>query len=133
MGSLHDHVINFKVDLDVLGTKNSLLHTHTSQEQVVQPWFDDDWGETVIQQKIKRDYIENEDDALLKLPLNFQGGYSIVNKDEHNSWGISRGYAIHPGYSPIYNVRHVPRVGGAIRTNAPQLDRRWLQTPARER
>ena len=122
-----------QVDLDVAGTKNSLLFTSTAQETITQPWFEDDWGSEVIQQKISKTFIENEDDALLKLPLNFQGGYSIVNRDEHNSWGISRGYAIHPGYSPIYNVRHVPRVGGAIRTNAPQLDRRWLQTPARER
>lgn len=106
MGSLHDHVINYKVDLDIVGTSNSLLYTHTSQEEVTHPWFDDDWGTTVIQQKITRDYIDNENDALLKLPLNFQGGYSIVNKDETNQWDIARGYAIHPGYSPIHNVSY---------------------------
>ena len=104
MCSLHDHVINFKVDLDVVGTKNSLLYTHTDQEEVTHPWLDDDWGTTVIQQKITRDFIDNEDNALLKLPHNLQGGYSIVNQDAKNRWNIARGYAIHPGYSPVYNV-----------------------------
>jgi primary-amine oxidase len=76
-----------------------------SQEEVTQPWFDDDWGQTVIQQKITREYITNEDDALLKYPTNFQGGYAIVNQEETNKWGVPRGYNIHPGYSPVHNVR----------------------------
>ncbi|KZV64877.1 amine oxidase catalytic domain-containing protein [Peniophora sp. CONT] len=104
MGSLHDHVINYKVDLDVVGEANSLLATTTAVEEVEHPWLDEDWGRTVVQQKISRNYIETEDDALLFYPKNFQGGYSIVNKDEKNKWGISRGYAVHPGYSPIHNT-----------------------------
>ncbi|OJA18090.1 hypothetical protein AZE42_04165 [Rhizopogon vesiculosus] len=104
LGSLHDHVINFKVDLDVGGTSNSLLKTTLSQEVANQPWFGDDWGEEVIQQRITREYIDNEDEALLKFPTNFQGGYTIVNTNETNKWGIPRGYAIHPGYSPVYNT-----------------------------
>ncbi|KAF9226809.1 amine oxidase catalytic domain-containing protein [Gyrodon lividus] len=104
MGSLHDHVINYKVDLDVAGPANSLLKTTTSQEVVTQPWFDEDWGNEVIQQTITREYITNEDDALLKYPDNFQGGYSFVNQGETNKWGTVRGYAIHPGYSPIHGT-----------------------------
>lgn len=93
-----------QVDLDVAGSENSLLFTHTVQEEVEQPWLDEDWGSKAIQQKILRDYIESEDDALLKYPLNFQGGYSIVNREKTNRWNTPRGYAIHPGYSPIHNV-----------------------------
>ncbi|KIJ69836.1 hypothetical protein HYDPIDRAFT_104468 [Hydnomerulius pinastri MD-312] len=104
MGSLHDHVINYKVDLDVAGTSNSLLRTTTSQEVVTQPWFDEDWGSEVIQQTITREYINNEDDALLNFPTNFQGGYSFVNQEETNKWGTVRGYSIHPGYSPIHGT-----------------------------
>ncbi|KAK0499484.1 copper amine oxidase [Armillaria luteobubalina] len=104
MGNLHDHVINFKVDFDIGGIENSLLETTTNQEVVTQPWFDDDWGHEVIQQRITKKIIENENDALLKYPQNFQGGYSIINQDNKNAWGLPRGYAIHPGYSPIHNT-----------------------------
>ncbi|KAF8426834.1 copper amine oxidase [Boletus edulis BED1] len=104
MGRLHDHVINYKVDLDVAGTANSLLKTTTSQEAVTHPWFNDDWGSEVIQRTIRREYITNENDALLKLPGNFQGGYSVVNQEEKIKWGTVRGYAIHPGYSPIHTT-----------------------------
>lgn len=108
MGSVHDHVINFKVDLDVAGTHNSLRYTYTVQEETLQPWFDEDWGQEVIQQRIVHEYIQNEDEALLRYPSNFRGGYAFVNQDENNKWGVPRGYAIRPGYSPIYNVRTAP-------------------------
>ncbi|KAF4575382.1 hypothetical protein EYR36_006741 [Pleurotus pulmonarius] len=104
MGSLHDHVINFKVDLDILGTKNSLLRTTTSQEEVTAPWFDDDWGSTVVQQKITREYIQNEDDALIRYPPNIQGSCAFVNQDERNKWGTVRGYTIHPGVNFVHNT-----------------------------
>lgn len=97
--------LHAQVDLDVAGTDNSLLHTSTSQETVTQPWFDDDWGQEVLQQKITREYITNESDAKLKYPANFQGGYAIVNQDKLNKWSNPRGYSIHPGFSPIHNVR----------------------------
>ncbi|KDR84410.1 hypothetical protein GALMADRAFT_220168 [Galerina marginata CBS 339.88] len=104
MGNLHDHVINYKVDFDIAGTANSLLKTTTKQEEITHPWLDDDWGQQVIQQKISKEYITNENDALLKHPPNFQGGYALVNQDVTNAWGYPRGYAIHPGQSPVHNT-----------------------------
>ncbi|KIM38732.1 hypothetical protein M413DRAFT_447684 [Hebeloma cylindrosporum] len=104
MGNIHDHVINYKVDFDIAGTANSLLKTTTKQEEVYHPWLDDDWGRNVLQQKLTKEYVTNENDALLKYPLNFQGGYSIVNQEVKNAWGYPKGYSIHPGYSPIHNT-----------------------------
>ncbi|TFK18079.1 amine oxidase catalytic domain-containing protein [Coprinopsis marcescibilis] len=104
MGSLHDHVINFKVDLDIAGEANSFLKTSMSQEEVDLPWADDDWGSKVIQQRIKREYVDVEDDARLNYANNFQGSIAIVNKEQTNKWGNPRGYALHPGYSPIHNT-----------------------------
>jgi len=104
MGSLHDHVINFKVDLDVAGTSNSFQKTTLSQEEIEQPFYDEDWGSTTIQQRIDREFIETEDGARVKYQTNFQGGYSIVNQEEKNKWGHARGYSIHPGYSPIHST-----------------------------
>lgn len=93
-----------QVDLDIAGTENSLLHTFTELEKVHQPWFNDDWGQEVIQQRIHRKFVENEDDARLVYPTNAQGGYALVNRDVFNSWGSPRGYAVHPGYSPMRGV-----------------------------
>ncbi|KAI0034736.1 amine oxidase catalytic domain-containing protein [Vararia minispora EC-137] len=104
MGSLHDHVINYKVDFDIAGLENSVLSTRTDVEEVEQPWFEDDWGSTVRQQKITRTVIENENDALLKYPPNLQGHFSVINQDAKNKWGIPRGYVVHPGYSPVHNT-----------------------------
>ncbi|KAJ7644759.1 amine oxidase catalytic domain-containing protein [Roridomyces roridus] len=106
MGSLHDHVINYKLDFDIAGTRNSLLAVTLENEVVNQPWFDgvedDDWAEEVHQQKIVRTMVRNESDALLNYPPNLEGLYAIVNEEETNRWGYPRGYAIHPGVSPIH-------------------------------
>jgi primary-amine oxidase len=134
MGSLHDHVVNFKVDLDVGGTNNSLLRTWTEQEEVTQPWFDDDdWGTTVVQQKIHRKLIETEDEGRLKYPENFQGGYALVNTEDKNRWGSPRGYAIHPGYNPIHAVSILLSIPIAVGSNAGTIDGRGLEADAEER
>ncbi|KAF8176144.1 amine oxidase catalytic domain-containing protein [Mycena galopus ATCC 62051] len=102
MGSIHDHVINYKFDFDIAGTQNSLMAVSLENEVVEQPWFDDDWGQDVHQQKIVRTMIKNESDALLDYPKNYEGVYAIVNEEKLNRWGYPRGYAIHPGISPIH-------------------------------
>ena len=105
VGTIHDHVINFKVDLDVVNEKNSLLEKTTHVREVTHPWLDEgDWGTTIRQQFIKSRYIETENESRLFYPPNFRGLFAFVNKEETNSWGVPRGYLIHPGYSPIYNV-----------------------------
>lgn len=105
VGTLHDHLINFKVDFDIVNEKNSLLEKTTHVREIAHPWLDEDWGLTTTQQYIKSRYIDTEDESRLFYPPNFQGSFAVVNKDETNSWGAPKGYAIHPGYSPIYNVR----------------------------
>lgn len=78
-----------------------------AQEEVTQPWFDDEWGTTGIQQRVSRDYIQTEADSRVNYPANFQGGYSIVNKDKHNDFGTVRGYTIMAGPNPIHAVSAV--------------------------
>ncbi|KAF9004303.1 copper amine oxidase [Cyathus striatus] len=118
MGSVHDHVINFKVDLDIAGTKNSVMHTRTVREEVDVSWGSSptseidpnldpdlsDWGSTLIQQRIERTFLTDESESRLKHPLNFQGHYAVVNREERNKWGNVRGYVVLPGYSPIHNT-----------------------------
>ena len=108
--------VSHRVDMDIAGTSNSLLRTSSIQEEVPRPWLDEDsdWGKTVIEQKIVKEYIENENDALLRYPPNFTGGYSFVNRDITNAWGYPRGYLIHPGNSPIFNVHFLVHFGNFL-------------------
>ncbi|KZV97864.1 amine oxidase catalytic domain-containing protein [Exidia glandulosa HHB12029] len=104
MGTLHDHVINFKVDFDLVNERNSLLEKKTQVRDVPHEWLDDDWGPSTRQQFISQRIIKNESEARLRYPQNFQGAYAIVNTDEKNAWGVPRGYQIIPGMSPIHNT-----------------------------
>jgi primary-amine oxidase len=99
------------VDLDIVGRRNTLRKTTSIVEPVAMPWLDeDDWhtdgpGGQVLQQKLSFTYVEKEgDDSRVRYPANFLESYAIVNRDEKNAWGMERGYAVHPGLSPIHNV-----------------------------
>ncbi|WVQ70156.1 uncharacterized protein L199_008381 [Kwoniella botswanensis] len=102
MGSLHDHVINYKVDFDIAGTRNSLMSAMLEMEETTAPWVDEDWGETFKQQRVVRKMIKSENDSKLEYAKNMEGMYIVTNEEEHNSWGNARGYAIHPGASTIH-------------------------------
>ncbi|KAK6902868.1 hypothetical protein I203_108128 [Kwoniella mangroviensis CBS 8507] len=102
MGSLHDLVINYKVDFDIAGTRNSLMSAMLEMEETTAPWVDEDWGETFKQQRVVRKMIKSENDCKLEYAKNMEGMYIVTNEEEHNSWGNARGYAIHPGASTIH-------------------------------
>lgn len=60
MGSLHDHVIGYKIDLDVAGRRNSLMRIKLEQEELENEWTDiAGWG-PVMQTRIVRDLVSEE-------------------------------------------------------------------------
>lgn len=92
-GSMHDHVLNFKVDLDILGTKNSLAKTSFVPHSQVYPWSD---GKVINTMKLERDFISNEDDGKINWAPNAAAMYSVVNKDKPNEFGEYPGFRIYP-------------------------------------
>ncbi|KAL7423655.1 hypothetical protein Q5752_001236 [Cryptotrichosporon argae] len=95
MGSLHDHIINYKIDLDVAGVRNSLMRVRMEQEVLDAPWVDlDGWGE-VVQTKLVREVVEKE--GAFDYAPNAEGAYVVLNTNSTNAWGNPRGYALHPG------------------------------------
>ncbi|KAF4342275.1 multidrug resistance [Fusarium beomiforme] len=92
-GSMHDHVINFKLDLDIKGRKNSLLKTEFVPFTHVYPWSD---GQSINTMKVNRSYVTNEDDSKIKWAKNGLAAYAVVNKDRLNEFGEAPGYAITP-------------------------------------
>jgi primary-amine oxidase len=64
----HDHVINFKLDLDVNGTANSLERVEFVPHTGTYSWS----SEPRNTMKIQRSWVSNEDEA----KLNWYGYYS---------------------------------------------------------
>lgn len=98
-GSMHDHVINWKVDFDVNGTANSLEKVEFVPHTDTYSWS----KEPRNTMKIKRSFVGNEDEAKLNWGANSATSYVVVNKDSTNEFGEYRGYKISPNLgSPVY-------------------------------
>ncbi|KAI9155126.1 Membrane primary amine oxidase [Paramyrothecium foliicola] len=99
-GSMHDHVLNFKADLDIQGQNNTLLKTEFIPHSQVYDWSN---GEVINTMKVKRDFIANEDQGKINWAANSAAAYSVVNKDKENEFGEFPGYRIYPSTgSPIH-------------------------------
>ncbi|KXJ85223.1 copper amine oxidase [Microdochium bolleyi] len=97
-GSLHDHVITFKADLDVLGTENSVqkIEIVPSTEKYV--WLNG----TRNTMKARKSFIATEDDGKINWSPNGGSMYAVVNKDQPNSNGEYPGYRIAPATGVAY-------------------------------
>jgi primary-amine oxidase len=91
MTSMHDHVLNFKADLDIAGPYNSLYridikpHTHRYE-------WEDKPRKTM---RLLHNRIQEE--TALNWPANSGAMYVVVNNQSRNTWGERRGYRITPG------------------------------------
>lgn len=87
---MHDHVLNFKADFDILGTANTMelvTVTPTTENYV---WSDQPRNTM----KLVRHEVESEDES--RLQWNGATQYRIVNTDKPNKYGEYRGYRILP-------------------------------------
>ncbi|KAK6855368.1 membrane copper amine oxidase [Apiospora arundinis] len=92
-GAMHDHVLNFKADLDVLGTANSVQLVKNKAISRTYPWSD---GEVINTMELERTFVNNEDQGRFNWEPNSQGQVVIINKDEKNQWGEYRGWRVLP-------------------------------------
>ncbi|KAJ7769348.1 copper amine oxidase [Mycena metata] len=99
-GSMHDHVLNWKVDIDVLGTANSFVEHKIIPVNVKYPWA----NQTRSTMQLERARIENEAHARLSWPQNGGAMFLVENSDKPNKYGEPRGYKIAPsrGGSGMY-------------------------------
>ncbi|KAF7290310.1 Amine oxidase [Mycena chlorophos] len=91
-GSMHDHSLNWKVDLDILGTNNTFVKHKVVPVQVKYPWS----NQTRSTMKLERVRVENEDDGKLFWTANGADMYLVENSDELNEYGEARAYKIAP-------------------------------------
>jgi len=90
-GSMHDHVLNFKADFDILGTKNSLQLVSMVPTTTTYSWSR---GKPRNTMKLKREFVETEDQGR----FNWAGPMQVivVNENAANPYGEPRGYRIKP-------------------------------------
>ncbi|KAK6849702.1 Copper amine oxidase [Apiospora arundinis] len=108
-GSMHDHVITFKADFDILGEKNSLQKVEFVPTTETYHWNNNKPRNTM---KAKKSFITNEDDAKINFETNSPSIYAVVNKDELNKFGEAPGYRIHPAAGVIHLTVKDSSVGG---------------------
>lgn len=92
-GSMHDHVLNWKVDLDILGTENSVQLMKQTPVTTTYPWSGNKTRNTM---KLERSFVENEDNSRMNWDFNAQTQVLVVNQDEKNKYGELRGYRLLP-------------------------------------
>ncbi|PWW73068.1 amine oxidase catalytic domain-containing protein [Tuber magnatum] len=98
-GSMHDHVLNFKADLDILGTKNTF-----EKVSIVPTTAEYVWSTSPRNtMRVERSSVKNEDEGKINWAANGAAMYVVVNKDQPNKFGSSPGYRIMPGTgTPIH-------------------------------
>jgi primary-amine oxidase len=92
--SMHDHVLNFKADLDIAGTANTMTRVAIEPVTLEFPWDD---KVTTPRNTMHLVPYTVEKETGIDWPRNSGEMYIVTNENETNVWGEKRGYRIQPG------------------------------------
>ncbi|PFX27819.1 amiloride-sensitive amine oxidase [copper-containing]-like [Stylophora pistillata] len=87
----HDHLINYKVDLDIGGRTNSFETIEIGIENITERWFP---NRRRVQKVLKRNVRKTEIDAAYKFDFDRPMYLNFFNDDETNRMGVKKGYRI---------------------------------------
>ncbi|GJN93972.1 hypothetical protein Rhopal_007035-T1 [Rhodotorula paludigena] len=91
-GSMHDHVLNWKMDVDILGTANT-VGFHTVEPKTVKY----DWSPVERNtMHLVRSELKNEANGTLEWSKNGKDMVLVYNKEEKNKYGEERAWRIMP-------------------------------------
>ena len=90
----HDHLINYKVDLDIGGRKNSYETIEIGIENITERWFP---NRRRIQKVLKRSVKETELDAAYKFDFDHPKYLNFFSDEQKNRMGVKKGYRIQLG------------------------------------
>ena len=90
----HDHLFNYKVDLDVGGRKNSYETIEIGIENITERWFP---NKRRVQKILKRSVKNTEIDAAYKFNFDTPKYLNFFNDAEKNRVGVKKGYRIQLG------------------------------------
>lgn len=95
---MHDHVLNFKADFDILGTENTMQLTTNVPITESYVWSDKPRNTM----KLQRRFVENEDEGKISWSPNAVTQYTVINQDALNAYGEYRGYRILPASPTVH-------------------------------
>lgn len=91
---MHDHVINFKADLDIGGSSNEMIRIAIEPTTRAYPW---EQPEVPIRNTMVLKEYPVTNETGLDWPKNSGEMYTIYHADKRNAWGERKGYRIVPG------------------------------------
>ncbi|EIE26972.1 amine oxidase catalytic domain-containing protein [Coccomyxa subellipsoidea C-169] len=100
--SVQDHFLNWKVDLDIKGTENSMRQDFIEIEERPLPWsvagangpVNGTAAPVTVQKRLRRVLPETEEDASLSLSSSRQVMSAVISERSVNKWGTPQGYQI---------------------------------------
>lgn len=93
--SMHDHVLNFRADMDIDGVSNTFTRTAIEPTTQNYDWDPPDLPGPRSTMHMVQKSVSTE--TGLNWPENSGEMYVILNNDSLNEWGEKRGYRIAPG------------------------------------
>ncbi|KJE93655.1 hypothetical protein CAOG_04412 [Capsaspora owczarzaki ATCC 30864] len=100
MGNLHDHIIGYKIDFDIGGLQNSyqkmMFRTGVFPKNPYLP-------PSKTMKYVDRVTVPSEKNSISILNTTSPSYWNIVNLDQTNTWGVTKGYRIQP-MATIVNI-----------------------------
>lgn len=98
--SMHDHVINFKADMDVAGPTNDMVRLALEPMTATYPWDKPEYKSRNTMHLVE--YAVTEESGI-DWPRNSGELYIVYNSDQKNAWGERKGYRITSGmFGDVY-------------------------------
>ena len=91
-GTIHDHLLSYKVDLDIGGRKNSHETIDIKIENITNPWFP---KARRVQKVLSRSLRKTEQEAIYKQNFDHPKYLNFFSEGNVNKLGVNRGYRIH--------------------------------------
>ncbi|XP_032802281.1 diamine oxidase [copper-containing]-like [Petromyzon marinus] len=90
LGNVHTHMINYKLDMDIVGTSNSFKTVNLQLENTTVVWSPE---HAKVMPTVKHDLKKTESEAAFKFDVRLP--YLVfVNENARNKWGAQRGYRV---------------------------------------
>ena len=91
IGTIHDHYVLYKVDLDIAGQKNSFQTVDAVPRNISYEWEANTFR---IKKQVDVNKKKREKDALIRYNFDKPKYYVLVNENEKNVYGNPKGYRI---------------------------------------